>query len=115
MGQYLILIKGSKIAEQELNASKELQLQMNYFNDQLESAKVKVMAKGLYPTSEATRIRYIDGAKEIVKGPFFPESEQVEGFFILSLAGDEEAMEWFMKVPDPIGHNQGLVELRKIR
>ncbi len=111
----MIIIKGSTIAEEKKDVSQVLRLQMDLFNDALDEAGVKILAKGLHPTKEALRIHFQeDGTKVFSKGPFYPYEEQIEGFFLIEVQSDEEAHHWFQQVPDPIGSGQGLIELRKV-
>ncbi len=114
MMMYMIIVKASNLSEQEKAPSKELMLQMDLYNDLLEDAGVKIMAKGLHPTKEAIRISFVEGNKLMTKGPFHPSSEQIAGFFLINVNSEEEAMRWFDKAPDPIGNNQGVIELRKV-
>jgi hypothetical protein len=111
---YMILIKASIRSEMKLIPQKDLLIQMDAYNDMIEQAGIKIMAKGLHPTSDAIRISFLHNEKIIKKGPFLPESEQLAGFFIIDVNHEDEAVDWFHKVPDPIGENQGLIELRKI-
>ncbi len=111
---YMIIVKASNLSESETAPSKELMSQMDLYNDLLENAGIKIMAKGLHPTKEAKRISFIDGKKYMTQGPFLPATEQIAGFFLIDVKSEEEAMLWFDKAPDPIGSHQGVIELRKV-
>ena len=111
---YTILIKASSISEQALEPSKDLMIQMDQYNDLLEKEGAKVLAKGLHPTKSAFRIQFKDGNKMESNRPFLPTNEQISGFFLIEVKSDEEAISLFRKCPDPIGNNEGLIELRKV-
>ena len=115
MMQYMIIIKGTTIAEEKKDVSQELRVKMDLFNDALDEAGIKTLAKGLHPTKYAIRIHFQeDGTKVFSKGPFYPYEDQIEGFFLIEVQSDEEAYYWFQQVLDPIGSGQGLIELRKV-
>jgi hypothetical protein len=113
---YMILVKASQHSEKKTMPSLNLMKQMDDYNDAIEQAGVKVMAKGLLPTESAYRIQFDDASRPspLMKGPFTPSSEQVSGFFLIEVPSEEDALAWFSKVPDPIGDGQGLIELRKV-
>ena len=113
---YMIVIKSSKFSESLKHPNIGLSEQMDRYNDEIEEAGIKVMAKGLHPTTHAFRLTFNEESKpnEVYKGPFEPSHEQIAGFFIIDVISDEDALYWFKKVPDPIGYGSGFIELRKI-
>ena len=111
---FMILVKASPLSENASRPSKESMRLMDEYNDALDAAGVKIMAKGLHPTKEAIRIAFIGDEKIRSNGPFEPSSEQLAGFFLIEVDSKEEALDWFEKAPDPIGNGQGLIELRQI-
>lgn len=113
---YMILIKASTLSEQQHTPSKTLMQEMDTYNDQLEASGIKVMAKGLYPTSHAYRVHFDENSQpqQLVKGPFLPSEDQLAGFFLIEVQTEEDALHWFKKVPDPIGEGQGSIELRRV-
>ena len=113
---YMILIKGSEHSEKTFQPEGDLMEAMDEFNDQLEASNVKFMAKGLHPTSEGYRIQFdqFHQPTSMIKGPFEPFKDQLAGFFLIEVTSEEEALNWFKQVPDPIGYGSGLIELRKV-
>jgi len=113
---YMILIKGSDQSENKYKPEGELMKAMDNFNDVIEASDVKVMAKGLLPTSEGYRIQFDQSHQptSMIKGPFKPSKDQLAGFFLIEVKSEEEALNWFKQVPDPIGYGSGLIELRKV-
>ena len=112
---YMILIKASQNAEDKMMPNPELMRQMDEYNDELEEAGVRVMAKGLHPSKEGLRIHFSEsGEKTVEEGPFLPVKDVIAGFFLIEVSSKEEALHWFHKVPDPQGFGEGSIELREV-
>lgn len=113
---FMILVKASKNSEAGKLPSESLRNAMSKYNEALLESGVRVMAKGLHPSSEGIRISYpVAGDEPVVtKGPFENTNEVVAGFFLIDVKSKEEAVEWAMKVPDPQGFGEGQVELRQV-
>ncbi len=113
---FMLLVKASANSEAGGAPSEQLRQQMDSYNQALEAAGVRVMAKGLHPTSEALRIFFpAPGQKPVVtEGPFLPAREQIAGFFLLEVESKEEAMQWALRAPDPQGFDEGQVEFRQV-
>lgn len=113
---FMLLVKASHNSENAQLPSPELMAAMDQYNDQLETAGVKIMAKVLHPTRQAFRFRFTKEGQpaEIIQGPFTPSTEQVAGFFLLELSSLEEAYQWALKAPDLQGFGEGEIELRQV-
>lgn len=113
---YMIIVKASNNSEGANLPNKELMLKMDQYNDELIEAGIRVMAKGLHPSTEGYRLTFSKEDKEpvLTSGPFLPTKDVVAGFFLIEVSSKEEAMKWFLKVPDPQGNGEGLVELRQV-
>ena len=112
---FMIIVKASKNSEAGNLPSPELMDAMSTYNKELDSAGVRVMAKGLHPSSNGIRVSYPEpgGTPVVTEGPF-EGNNLVAGFFLIDVKSREEAVEWAMRVPDPQGHGEGQVELRQI-
>ena len=112
---FMIIVKASKNSEAGNLPSPELMDAMSRYNEELVSAGVRVMAKGLHPSSDGIRVSYPEpgGEPVVTEGPFEVE-ELVAGFFLIDVKSREEAIEWAMRVPDPQGYGEGQVELRQV-
>ena len=112
----MLLIKSSHNSENRQLPNPKLMAAMDQYNDQLEAAGVKIMAKGLHPTRQAYRFRFTKEGQppEIIQGPFTPPTEQVAGFFLLELSSLEEAYQWALQAPDSQGFGEGEIELRQV-
>ncbi len=113
---FMMIVKASKNSEAGNLPSPELIEAMSKYNEELVEAGVRVMAKGLHPSSNGIRISYPNpGEKPVVtEGPFTDSKELIAGFFLIDVKSRVDAIEWAMRVPDPQGHGEGQVELRQV-
>ena len=113
---FMLIVKASTNSEAGNLPSLELREAMDKYNEDLESAGVKVMAKGLHPSSNGIRFSYPNpGEQPVVSyGPFSETNELIAGFFLIDVESKEEAIEWAKRLPDPQGHGEGQVELRQV-
>ncbi|MEH7098477.1 YciI family protein, partial [Neobacillus vireti] len=89
---------------------------MDKYNEELIKAGVRVMAKGLYPSSNGIRLSFPKpGEKPVVTdGPFTETKELIAGFILIEVKSREEAIVWAKRMPDPQGHGEGQIELRQV-
>ena len=113
---FMVIVKASKNSEAGNLPGEELREAMSSYNEELEKAGVRVMAKGLHPSSNGMRISYPEpGGKPVVtEGPFSETNELIAGFILIDVKSREEAIEWAMRMPDPQGHGEGQIELRQV-
>lgn len=113
---FMLMIKASPTSEAGKLPSTELMEAMSRYNKELMDAGVRVMAKGLHPSSNGIRLSDTNpGEKPVVtEGPFANPKELVSGFILIDVASKEEAIEWAMRLPDPIGNGEGMAELRQV-
>ena len=113
---FMLIVKASKNTEAGHLPSLELRKAMDQFNDELAQAGVRIMAKGLHPSSSGMRITYEkQGEKPVVtEGPFLETNELIAGFILIDVGSREEAIEWAMRMPDPQGQGEGQIELRQV-
>lgn len=109
---YMLLVKASKAGNRP---SEELEDAMSRYNDDLVSAGVRVMAKGLHPDSEGIRISYPKPgeAPVVAEGPF-ESDDLIAGFILIDVNSREEAIAWAMRMPNPMGCGEGQIELRQV-
>lgn len=113
---YMLVVYGSKTSDARKSPQEGLMQAMDDYNDALVEAGVRVMAKGLHPTSEAIRYAFKKpGEKpEVTHGPFEDSPNHISGFILIDVNSKEEAVSWASKMPDPIGYGEGLIELRQV-
>lgn len=112
----MLIVKASSNSEKGNLPSSELMEAMDKYNEELVQAGVRVMAKGLHPSSNGLRISFpVPGEMPVVmEGPFTETNELVAGFILIEVKSKEEAIEWAMRMPDPQGHGEGQIELRQV-
>jgi hypothetical protein len=113
---FMLIVKASKNSEAGNLPSEELMEAMTKYNDLLVEAGIRVMAKGLHPTSNGIRISFPESGQNpvVTEGPFEETKELIAGFILIDVSSREEAIEWAMKMPDPQGHGEGQIELRQV-
>jgi hypothetical protein len=113
---FMLVVKASKNSEAGNRPSAELEEAMTAYNKSLIKAGVRVMAKGLRPSSNGIRISFPQpGEKPVVtEGPFTDSNDLIAGFILIDVNTREEAIEWAMRMPDPQGYGEGQIDLRQI-
>jgi hypothetical protein len=93
----MLMIKGDP--EPGAAPSGELLGAMGSYNDELKEAGVLIDLAGLLPSAEGRRVRFAEGDRTVVDGPF-PESRQlIAGYWILQVPSMEEAVAWAKRAP----------------
>lgn len=113
---FMLIVKASASSEAGKLPSSELMEAMSKYNEELVEAGGRVMAKGLYPSSNGMRLAFLDPGKEpsVSHGPFSESKELVAGFILIDVKSQEEAVSWAMRMPDPMGNGEGQIELRQV-
>jgi hypothetical protein len=84
---------------------------MRKYSDDMRKAGVLLLAEGLHPSSQATRIQVSNGRRVVSDGPFTEAKEMIAGFWMIQVKSREEALEWANRCPLPEG---GVVEIRPV-
>ena len=93
----MLMIKGDP--QPGAAPSEELLTEMGRYNDELQEAGVLLDLAGLLPSAEGRRVRFAEGDRTVVDGPF-PESRQlIAGYWILQVPSMEEAVAWAKRAP----------------
>ena len=113
---FMLIVKASRNSEAGQLPNPDLIEAMTKYNEELVQAGVRVMAKGLHPSSNGIRISFpFEGEKPVVtEGPFTESQDLVAGFILIDVNSKEEATEWAMRMPDPQGFGEGQIELRQV-
>ena len=113
---FMLIVKASKNSEAGNLPRPELMEAMDKYNEELVAAGVRVMAKGLHPSSNGIRISFPQpGEKRVVtEGPFTQSQDIIAGFILIDVKSKEEATQWAMRMPDPQGYGEGQIELRQV-
>jgi hypothetical protein len=93
----MLMIKGDP--EPGAAPSEELLTAMGRYNDELKQAGVLIDLAGLLPSAEGRRVRFAEGNRTVIDGPF-PESKAlIAGYWTLQVQSMDEAVEWAKRAP----------------
>jgi hypothetical protein len=93
----MMMIKGDP--EPGAVPGEELLAAMGSYNDELKQAGVLLDLAGLLPSVAGRRVRFSDGDRAVVDGPF-PESKRlIAGYWILQVQSMDEAVGWAERFP----------------
>src|SRR5215203_2465760 len=84
---------------------------MGAYNEELQKAGVMLAAEGLADAEEGFRVDFSSSSPVITDGPYAEAREIFNGYWILEVAGREEAVHWAKKCP--LGPGASL-EVRRI-
>ncbi|GEL69075.1 MULTISPECIES: YciI family protein [Myxococcus] len=108
----MVLVKATKNSEAGVMPSEKLFADMGKFNEELMKAGVLLDGDGLKPSSAGKRIRFSNGTKRVIDGPFAETKELVAGYWVWQVKSMEEAMEWARRCPDPMPGEESDLEIR---
>jgi hypothetical protein len=117
--KFMMLIKSDKYAESGAMPSERLVAAMGKYNEELIKAGVLLAGEGLQPSSKGAKIRYADGKRTVIDGPFAEAKELIAGFWMIQVKSREEAIEWARRVPFEAGDDMphdgpGEIEVRQV-
>ena len=93
----MLMIKGDP--QPGAAPSDELLGAMGSYNEELQQAGVLLDLAGLLPSAEGRRVKFAEGNRTVIDGPF-PESKQlIAGYWILQVPSMDEAVEWAKRAP----------------
>lgn len=82
-------------------------------HEELAKAGVLVDGNGLHPTAKGWRLRYTDGKRLLIDGPFAETKEVIAGYTMIKVKTPEEALHWFQRFPQP-HYEDCEIELRQM-
>jgi len=113
--RFMMIVKASKDSEAGKMPSEELLNAMGTYNEELMKAGVLVDLLGLHPSSKGARVKFSNGKRTLIDGPFAETKELIGGYWLIQVKSKEEAIEWAMRAPAPHGEREdGEIELRQV-
>jgi hypothetical protein len=79
--------------------SEELLAAMGSYNDELKEAGVLIGLAGLLPSAEGRRVRFAEGDRAVLEGPFAESKQLIAGSWILQVQSMDEAVQWAKRFP----------------
>lgn len=80
-----------------------LMSEMAAYHEALARSGVLLDAAGLRPSADGFRIRYRNGQRSVIDGPFAESKELIAGYTLIQTRDRAEAMEWARRFPAPMG------------
>ncbi|SDA12337.1 Uncharacterized conserved protein [Nitrosospira sp. Nsp11] len=111
--QFMILLKADKNTEAGVMPSEKLLTDMSKYNEELLNAGVLLAGEGLHPSSKGARVKFSDGKRTVIEGPFPEVKELIAGFWLLQVKSREEAIEWVKRCPNPL-EGEAEIEIRQV-
>jgi len=111
----MIMVKATAQSESGAMPEEPLMAVMSAYHEELAKAGVLLDATGLQPSSKGWRVRYSQGRRTVIDGPFAETKELLAGYTLIQVRSREEAMEWARRFPAPFGeHADGEIEVRQL-
>jgi hypothetical protein len=113
--RFIILVKATEKSEAGALPEDALISAMATYHEELAKAGVLLDASGFQPSAKGWRVRYEDGRRTVIDGPFPETRELIAGYTLIQVRSREEAMEWARRFPSPMGEREsGEIEVRQL-
>lgn len=110
----MVIVKATKNSEAGVMPDEKLLSEMGKYNEELVKAGIMLAGEGLHPSSKGKRVRFADGKRTVVDGPFSETKELIAGFWLWQVKSMEEALEWVRRCPDPMPGEESELEIRRV-
>jgi hypothetical protein len=110
----MVMVKATRNSEAGVMPSEKLLADMGRFNEELVKAGIMLAGEGLHPSSKGTRVRFANGKRTVIDGPFAETKELVAGFWLWQCKSKEEAIEWVKRCPEPMPGEESEIEIRQL-
>ena len=108
--RFMVIVKADKDSEAGIMPSKQLLTDMGKFNEELANAGMMLAGEGLHPSSKGARVKFSNGQKSVIDGPFPETKELVAGFWLWKCESLDEATQWLKRAP----FEETEVEIRQV-
>lgn len=113
--RFMIIVKATKESESGVMPEEALIADMAEYHEELARGGALLDASGLQPSSKGWRVRYTDGERTVVAGPFEETEELIAGYTLIQAHSKEEALEWTRRYPNPaLGGKDCEIEVRQL-
>ncbi len=98
MAKYLITVHRRHNYDASTSVDTQMSLDIDALNDEMVAAGVRVFVGGLQPLEKATSlVPSVGGEIHQVKGAYLTAQDYVDGFWVLDVASQDEAIIWGRK------------------
>src|ERR1700738_1140695 len=111
--RFMVIVKASKESEAGVMPSQKLLAEMGKFNEELVKAGVMLAGEGLHASSKGKRVRFSEGKRTVIAGPFTETKELIAGCWLWQVRSMEEAIEWLKRCPSP-HEGEAEIEIRQV-
>lgn len=117
--RFMIMVKATTASEAQARpgegVDEKVMAEMAAYHEKLAKAGVLLDANGLKPSAQGWRVRYANGKRTVIDGPFAETKELIAGYTLIQVRSREEAMEWARRFPAPFGDAvEGEIEVREL-
>jgi len=115
--RFMIMVRANAQSESQPTPmpSEELMAAMATYHEELAKAGILLDANGLQPSSKGWRVRYENGGRRVIDGPFDEAKELIAGYTLIQVGSREEALEWTRRFPAPFeGPEACEIEVRQV-
>ena len=110
----MVIVKATKNSEAGVMPGEQLLAAMGKYNEELVKAGIMLGGDGLHPSVKGKRIRFSNGTRTVVDGPFAETKELIAGYWIWQVRSMDEAVEWARRCPDPMPGEDAELEIRPV-
>lgn len=110
----MVIVKASADSEAGVMPGEELLTAMGAYNEELVKAGIMLAGEGLHPSSRGKRVRFTEGGRTVIDGPFSETKELIAGFWLWQVSSMDEAVEWAKRCPNPMPGTEAELELRPV-
>ena len=110
----MVIVKANDESEAGVMPKEEILAAMGAYNEELVNAGIMQAGEGLHPSSRGKRVRFSNGRKSVVDGPFPETKELIAGFWLWNVKSMDEAVEWVKRCPGPMPGEESEIEVRPI-
>jgi hypothetical protein len=114
MMRVMVIVKATKNSEAGVLPDEKLLTAMGKYNEELVKAGVMLAGEGLQPSSKGKRVKFAQGRKTVIDGPFAETKELIAGFWLWQVKSMDEALEWLKRCPDPMPGEDSIIEVRPL-
>jgi hypothetical protein len=107
----MVIVKATEQTEAGVLPDEAILTEMGRFNEELMKAGVMLAGEGLQASSKGARVRFAQGGKTLIDGPFTETKELVAGFWLWQVRSLAEAVEWAKRAPMEEGDE---LEIRQV-
>src|SRR5437763_11095849 len=99
--RFMVMVRATAESEAGVMPDEKMFADMGRFNEELVKAGVMLAGEGLQPSSKGARVRFSDGKRTVIDGPFAETKELIAGFWMWKCKSKQEAIEWVKRSPAP--------------